>query len=94
MEIPQYTDETYEDILTWAGAVIEWDEGVLVNSEGEESIDPRFAGWTLTHKWGCWQLGRDSIKSRMHAALFLFLWHKGVGLPLSDELASFYVEHR
>ena len=92
--IPDFTSEAHEDIINWADAKVEFDD-TFVGSDGKETHYPEMACWYLSHKWGSWALGYrvdQEKKARMHAALFLFLWYKGVGLPLSDELASFYVE--
>lgn len=49
----------------------------------------------LVWKYGSWCLPYDKLheSAKQHAATFVYLWLKGVGLPLSDQLAYAYTRN-
>lgn len=94
---PTFDYFDYEPILTWAKAVVKWSD-TFVDGHGHSEQIPEFASWTLY--WDRGFIGFDSInkkedepKARMAAALFIYLYCKGVKADIADNCASLYARH-
>lgn len=91
-----YNIKSIDSILLWANAKVVWDEGILVDGEGNEIVDPRFAGWSLSWPCGCMQLCASNSplkgcdKARKTAALFIYLWTRGVEVSIAIRCAESY----
>jgi len=95
---PEFDYFDYEHILEWAGAKVVWEDTFTNLRTGKVTHDPKRALWTLL--WGYGFIGFDTIckkedeaKARMAAAMFIYLWCKGVQASEADALASLYARH-
>lgn len=99
-ESPQFVADdvnTIDSILLWADAKVEWDNGTLVDGEGNERVDPRFAGWGLVWRFGFMFLHSDPsnnalscVKARQIAALFIYLWTRNIEVSVAMRCAENY----
>jgi len=89
---PEFEHFDFEPILAWAEAEVTWcDE--FVNGEGLVTKNPEFATWSLYWKYGSISFSfhkEDEQKARMSAALFIYLWTKGVSASIADNCAVSY----
>lgn len=96
-DCPEFDYFDYEPILEWAGAKVVW-EDTFVDGHGNKHVNPKLAHWVLLWRNGF--IGFDGIKNkedepkaRMAAALFIYLWCKGVSASIADNCASLYARH-
>jgi len=93
------TNETIDTILKWADAEVTWSD-TFINGNNEVSQEPEWACWSL-----CWEYGvigfdglRDNTpenhtKAFAAAALFIYLWCKGIPANIADNCAAAYVSY-
>lgn len=96
-ECPEFDHFDYEPILKWAEAEVVW-EDTFVDGHGNKHVRPDRAYWTLFWKPGfigfdCIRNKEDEPKARMAAALFIYLWCKGVSASIADNCASLYASN-
>ncbi len=98
-DCPDFDYFDYEPILKWAKAEVVWDD-TFVDGHGKKHKRPSLALWTLF--WDNGFIGFDSIqkktkkdekKARMAAALFIYLWCKGVSASIADNCAVLYARN-
>ncbi len=71
---------------------LSYEEMIYLKANRSEEKTGDFS-WSFSWKYGCWTLPykeNEKEMAEMHTALFIYLWLKGVGLPLTDELAYLY----
>lgn len=87
--------ETIKNILLDHEVDLYYEPLLMVDVNGKYTPigDPH---WGFTSKHGSWQTPyynkNEKNKAETFAALFYYLWDKGVGLPLSDQLTSAYLK--
>ena len=86
--LAEFDDLDFEPILEWGKAEVIW-EDTFVDGKGNKYVRPEKAYWTLFWEHGF--IGFDSIrakedeqKARLAAAMFIFLWCKGVPASYAD----------
>ena len=95
---PEFDDFNHEEILAWASenleARVEWSDEA-VGPKGRVQ-GPQYALWSLIWKPGV--IGFDHLpkledeeKARKTAALFIYLWCKGIEASIASRLADSYV---
>lgn len=96
-DCPEFDDFDYEKILEWANAEVVWDD-TFVDGRGNKHVHPNMALWTLLwHKgfigFDCIQKREDEAVARKAAALFIYLWCKGVETGVASSCADLYARH-
>ena len=97
-DCPEFDDFNHEEILAWASenleARVEWSDEA-VGPKGRVK-GPQYALWSLIWKPGV--IGFDHLpkledeeKARKTAALFIYLWCKGIEASIASRLADSYV---
>ena len=98
MNIPDFNDDNYEEILKAADATVEYSDE-FVDGHNNVSHIPEFGHWSLMWKYGLIGFESMSIKkedeivARKAAALFIYLWNKGVAADIADRAAEAYVQY-
>lgn len=92
---PEFDHFNFEPILTWAEANVSYNDE-FVDGEGTVSKIPELACWVLSWKNGTISFTHirtkeDEHKARMNAALFIYLWTRGVSADIADQCSSTYV---
>lgn len=94
---PNFDYFDYEFILTWAKAEVKYSD-TFVDGKGESHHCPELAHWTLF--WDRGWIGfdgfskkEDESKARMAAAMFIYLYCKGVKADVADNCAYLYCKH-
>ena len=92
--LKDWDEDNIGGLLSECEATVTFEDIATVSHDG--TVTPLGGkSWGFRHKYGSWDqpyfAQEDEYKARMHAAMFLYLWHKSVGLPLCDELACAYV---
>lgn len=98
--VPAFDHFNYQEILDWAAehaeAKVEW-INTFVDSHGRKHDDNRNALWSFYWKFGV--IGLDEFRkyqgenAKMAAALFIFLYLKGIPADIADRSSTAYV-HR
>jgi hypothetical protein len=98
MDCPDFDDDTYENILEWAKADVQYAD-TFVDGRGNVKKNEKLAHWAL--HWDHGFIGFDSIQkredkdiARMAAAMFVYLWTKGVSADLADCMCQLYANWR
>lgn len=94
LNIPDFDDDNYEEILKAAEATVEYSDEFV---DGNDKVThlPEFGHWSLCWKHGF--IGFDAIEkdnevdAKKAAALFIYLWSKGVRASIADRAAEAYV---
>lgn len=95
-ECPDFDDCDFEKVLTWAKAEVIY-EDVFVNGKGEKFVRPDRGYWTMFWEHGF--IGFNTFKredervARIAAAMFIYLWCRGVMASIADPLAVLYARH-
>lgn len=90
-----FDQEAVDKILKDNQVELSWEEIVYVHQDESEHPTGQFS-WSFSWKHGSWQLPYHEVEKELaefHTAMFIYLWLKGVGLPLSDELAYLYTNN-
>lgn len=95
MQCPEFDKSNFEDILTWADAKVYWND-MFIDGEGTVSKIPELACWILKWKNGTISFlhlteEKDEHKAHINAALFIYLWSRGVDAAIADNCSSSYV---
>lgn len=94
-ESPQFDDFEYEKILQWAGAKVTFADEFVNGRTGEKIKIKKEAYWELFWEHGFIGFDgfrkEDEIKARKAAALFIYLWTRGVDPGVAERCATAYV---
>lgn len=96
LNIPVFDDDNYEDILKAADATVEYSDE-FADGHGKVTNIPEWGHWSLCWKYGF--IGFDSITkddevtAKKAAALFIYLWSKGVTASVADKASEAYVQY-
>lgn len=96
---PEFDHFNFEPILTWAEANVEfYDDFIGIDGEdkNEDDFIPDLTCWVLSWKNGVISFTHirtkeDEHQARMNAALFIYLWTRGVSADIADQCSSTYV---
>lgn len=91
-KIPTFDYFNYEPILEWGKADVEYCED-FIDADGNTHIRPEYGSWTLIWPHGVMSLDfkkEDEAKARMCAALFIYMWTKGVVCEVAISCARLY----
>lgn len=94
-ECPDFSDHDFEKILQWGNVEVKYNDK-FVGSDGEVTSHPELASWVMS--WGHGVISFDSLDkdeehlARKAAALFVYLWCKGVDAMYADRCAAAYVK--
>ena len=85
----------YEAVLRDNEVRVEWDDGTLVDSEGQVLPDKcDLTGWRFVWQYGTMLLCQgDETIARKAAALFVSLWLRGISASFCDKLTTGYIWH-
>lgn len=86
--------DNYEHILEWAEAKVEYNDEFISN--GVVKKMPEYGSYSLTWKNGVMHLDYDKDqgdKARKCAALFIYLWTRGVDCSIAISCARLYTEN-
>lgn len=89
---PEFNYFNYEPILEWANATVEYNDQ-FIDGEGTISTIEEFGGYSLIWKHGVIHLGynkEEREKARMSAALFIYLWTRGVDCSIAESCSILY----
>lgn len=94
MNSPSFDYFNYEPILEWAEAKVEYNDEFV--SHGTINKLPEFGSYSLIWKNGVMHLdyNKDQIeKARKCAALFIYLWTRGVDCSIAISCARLYTDN-
>lgn len=83
-------------IIDICSATVEYSD-IMVDVHGNKKSYPKFASWGLSWKYGgiSWtsSKGWTEKQAKGAAAMFLYLWLKGVGTSIAVRLSEMYGNH-
>lgn len=91
---PKFKHDNYEPILEWAEAKVKYNDEFI--SDGIITKMPEYGSYNLVWKNGVMHLDYDKDqgdKARMCAALFIYLWTRGVDCSIAINCARSYVNN-
>lgn len=94
MKSPEFKHNDYEPILEWAEAKVEYNDEFV--SDGIITKMPEYGSYSLIWKNGVMHLDYDKDqeeKARKCAALFIYLWTRGVDCSIAINCARSYVDN-
>jgi hypothetical protein len=96
MNSPKFDYFDYEPILEWAEAKVIYSDEFVDCSDGSIEHKPEWGSWTLCWKEGVMRLDYskpEEQKARKCAALFIYLWTRGVECSIAISCARLYADN-